>query len=352
MKNSAYKPEFISEQEIDENSFVVDAFSRQVRELFLISHKEHIGGDKEAVFASDAFKDFVLSKKGSVVYVRYPWLDTVVKTLPKEDYLTLKTNRNQDLITANEQVVLRDYSIAVFGLSVGSNVVMTATQAGISNSIVIADFDELDTTNLNRIVAGSHQIGINKAWISARRIYEDNPFADVAVHEDGASDALVEALLGSKTVQCIVDEVDDIAFKISCRRIAMKYGVPVVMITDNGDGVVLHVERYDLGLKTIFGKDPSYFDSLGNSLSRMEAGKMIIDTIVGGAERVDPAMMKSVQRVLSKELVSWSQLGSAALLGGVIATYMIKQIALKVSTEPDIRAYISPRSVIWQTHAQ
>ena len=38
----------------------------------------------------------------------------------------------------------------------------------------------------------------------------------------------------------------------------MKYKIPVIMITDNGDGVVLHVERYDLGHNKIFDKDLNF----------------------------------------------------------------------------------------------
>jgi hypothetical protein len=41
---------------------------------------------------------------------------------------------------------------------------------------------------------------------------------------------------------------------------------------------------------------------------------------------VDPGMLKSVVRVVAKELISWPQLGSAALLGGVTTTIAIKEI--------------------------
>jgi len=50
--------------------------------------------------------------------------------------------------------------------------------------------------------------------------------------------------------------------------------------------------------------------------------------------------MASVKRVLNKELVSWSQLGSAALLGGVVSTVAIKRIVLGETRDLDIREYI------------
>lgn len=356
MPDDQIRPIFLTDTEatdtVSAGATHVDAFERQIKELFFIENHSYIGSDKESTYRTDDFRAFAQRKEGSHVNAYYPWNRHVVKTVGAEDYFRLKTNRNQDLITAREQAALRDYKVAVFGLSVGSNIVRVLSQSGISNSITIADFDELDTTNLNRILAGVHEVGLNKAVIASRRIYEDNPFADVRALSEGITAESLESLLSENKLDCIIDEVDDMAFKVSCRKLAMKYKRPVVMITDNGDGVVLHVERYDLGLGTIFGKNPAYFDAVSaGKLSREAAGRMIMEDIVGGADRVDPAMLRSVQRVLAKELVSWSQLGSAAILGGVIATYMVKQIALERSKAPDIRAYISPASGEWGTHA-
>ena len=62
-------------------------------------------------------------------------------------------------------------------------------------------------------------------------------------------------------------------------------------------------------------------------------------------------MLSSVKRVLAHELVSWSQLGTAALLGGIMVTYAVKQIALGKDNTVDIRAFIGPRTIEWSTHA-
>ena len=71
-----------------------------------------------------------------------------------------------------------------------------------------------------------------------------------------------------------------------------------------------------------------------------EAGDIIIHDIVGGPEKVDPKMLASVERVLKKELVSWSQLGSAALLGGVVTTIAIKRIVSHENTKLFIKEHI------------
>ena len=351
-------PEFFDTKQAEElrannpHIFYVDAFPRQIRELFFIDNTTFIGTDKAAVFASQDFSAYVQSKEDEHVHVYYPWNYHLVKTVTARDYFRLKTNRNQDLITADEQKKLADFRVAVLGMSVGSNIAFILTQAGISRNITLADFDELDTTNLNRIFAGVHQIGLNKTIVAAQHIYEDNPFAEVIALQDGINEENLNSLLSQKKIDCIVEEIDDIPFKIKTRLLAREYRIPVVMITDNGDGVVLHVERYDLGHEKIFGKDTKYFGNAlsGEPLNRQRAGKIIMEDIVCGAARVDPKMLASVQRVFKKELVSWSQLGSAAMLGGVMATYAIKQIVLGSDKESDIRAYIHPAQFSHGSH--
>ena len=349
-------PVFVQPEQLTQyqNSDVVfvDAFERQLKELFFIDNPSHIGSDKAAAYLTEDFATYQSTKERDFLHVYFPWNRHLIKTVPMNDFLRLKTNRNQDLITADEQVRLRNYRVAVFGLSVGSNIALTLAQAGIANTMTLADFDELDTTNLNRILAGIHEIGLNKAVVAARHIYEGNPFANVRAYTDGISADKLETLLAGKEIDCILDEVDDMPFKIHCRQLAMKYRIPVVMVTDNGDGVVLHVERYDLGHSKIFGKDFSYFESKLNApMTKETAGRMIMEDIVGGISFVDPRMLSSVQRVLKHELVSWSQLGSAALLGGVVATIAIKDIVLQRDNTLDIRAHITPLHITRSSHS-
>lgn len=322
----------------------VDAFDRQLKELFFIEHREFIGKPKDETYKTPEFAAYVEEMKDAFVYVHFPWNGHTVKTVEKEKYFSLKTNRNQDLITKEEQETLRSFNVAVLGLSVGSNIAFVLTQAGISNKIVLADFDELDTTNLNRILAGVHQVGLNKCVVAAHRIYEDNPFAEVVTLEDGVSESNLRTLLEAGALDCIVEEIDDMPMKIITRKLAIEFKVPVVMITDNGDGVVLHIERYDLGHDKIFGHDLPYWDKIltGGEITKEIAGKMIIGDIVGGPQFVDPKMMKSVPRVMSKELVSWPQLGSSAILGGVVATAAIKDITIGGNSDKDVRIYVHP----------
>jgi len=325
------------------NSFFVDAFERQLKELFFIDYDNFIGEPKNEVYNSEEFLNYQKNKSDDFVYIYYPWNQTIVKSVKEDDYFKLKTNRNQDLITAEEQKKLYNYKVAVFGMSVGSNIAFVLTQAGISKDIVLADFDELDTTNLNRIWAGVHQVGLNKAVIAARRIYEDNPYANVTLLIKGVTPANLKKLLESGKIDCIVEEIDNVSIKVEIRKLAFKYKKPVLMITDNGDGIVLHVERYDLGYDKMFGKSFDDWDiKISKIKSPIDIGNLIVNEILGGIEKVDSRVLQSVQRVFKKELISWSQLGSAALLGGVVSTYMIKKIALNENNEKYIEKSVFP----------
>jgi len=325
----------------------VDAYSRQIKELFLVENPK-FSANKKIVFSSSKFKNFTKKKDKDFNHIYFPWNNHLVKCVKENDYFKLKTNRNRNLITTPEQKKLYNYKVAIFGMSVGSNIAFVLTQAGISREVVVADFDELDTTNLNRILGGVHQIGLNKSIMAARRIYEDNPYAKVRTLTNGVNEKNLELLLKQKKINCIVEEIDFIPIKIAIRKLAIKYKIPVLMVTDNGDGIVLHIERYDFGYKKIFHKDLKYWqkkllefkDQKGSE--KKIAGGIIMDDIVGGAHMHDPRMLESVKKTLDNELVSWSQLGSAAILGGVYVTYAIKQIVTGKEKRLEVRAHINP----------
>src|SRR3989344_826239 len=210
----------------------VDAFENQTRELFFIQNHEFVGMSKSEAYKTKEFENFLERNSSNHVFIYLPWQNTIIKTVKKDSYLSLITNRNQDLITPKEQQELQNFKVVVLGMSVGSNIAIVLRQAGISNEIALADFDELDTTNLNRILGGIHQIGLNKIKVASRRIYEHNPFAKVRELQDGINKKNLEDLLGKHKFNCIVEEVDSMPIKIETRKLAMKYKVPVMIISE------------------------------------------------------------------------------------------------------------------------
>ena len=72
---SAYKPLFLSEDEVSKlkNSYpqiiIVDAFSRQIKELFFIDNLSYVGKEKKAVYADEVFKRYEVKKQNAYTYV-------------------------------------------------------------------------------------------------------------------------------------------------------------------------------------------------------------------------------------------------------------------------------------------
>ncbi len=342
-----YREDIAFKENVKKYPFVnyVDAFEKQLKELFLLDNLKYLGKDETLIHGSRDFKKYLHFKGKNYNYIYFPWNKTIVKCVEEKDYFRLKTNRNQDLITAKEQQALYNYKVAVFGMSVGSNIAFVLTQAGVSQNIIIADFDELDTTNLNRIWAGVHQVGLNKTVIAARRIYEDNPYAKVTALTEGITINKLHKFLDDRKIDCIVEEIDNMQLKIEIRKLAIKYKVPVLMITDNGDYAVLHIERYDLGYGKIFGENMSYWDNrMKNYKGKGDFADIVINKIVGGPDKVDPRMLLSAKKVIERKLISWPQLGSSALLGGVAVTVAIKEIIRKERELHFTRFYLNPLS--------
>ena len=88
-------------------------------------------------------------------------------------------------------------------------------------------------------------IGSNKAEVTARNVWELDPFAQIEVWDKGVNRETIERFVGSPKLSVMVDEMDDIAMKFNCRFECKKLHIPVVMATDNGDGMILDVERFD-----------------------------------------------------------------------------------------------------------
>ena len=82
--------------------------------------------------------------------------------LSENDFIKIRTNRNQLKITPQEQQLLQQKTIGIIGLSVGQSVALTMVMERMCGKIKLADFDELDLSNLNRLRSGLHNIGVKK----------------------------------------------------------------------------------------------------------------------------------------------------------------------------------------------
>jgi hypothetical protein len=92
------------------------------------------------------------------VWVYYPWSARLVHLLDEDEFVKVRTSRNQYKITPHEYEILKKKKIGVVGLSVGQSVSVTLAMERICGEIRLADFDILELTNLNRIRTGVHNL--------------------------------------------------------------------------------------------------------------------------------------------------------------------------------------------------
>ncbi len=129
------------------------------------------------------------------VWVYYPWSEKLVHILDEKEFVFLRTNRNKYKITGEEETRLSTKRIGVIGLSVGQSVSLTLAMERTFGELRIADFDDLEITNLNRLRTGIHNMGLLKTVLVAREIAEIDPFLKVTCFHEGITDENMERFL-------------------------------------------------------------------------------------------------------------------------------------------------------------
>lgn len=309
--------------------FVDDHIDLAIDELFDIenpSKKDSKSPDEVSEFGKN-LTDGNPNDWGEWVY--YPWLNRVVHFPPVDKLRALRTSRNRNLVTAEEQQKLYDATILIVGMSVGSNIVEALISQGIGSKFLLVDMDIIEPSNLNRIRSPYHHVGLNKVDAISRKVWEVDPYLEIEGYNDGLSEQNLAAMLNSQSINVIVDEMDDLRMKIVLREVAKQNHVPVVMAADDGDDSLVEIERYDIqDLKPFNGRIPDeVIDRIkAGNIPRAELGMMIGRYFVG-PEHIPLRMYESLMEV-GKSLPSWPQLGSAAALSGISIAYVIKKILL------------------------
>lgn len=321
----------------------VDAFESQLQELYSVrnpSCRSEPAIERQAAgnFVARRRKEGALAVQGKWAY--YPWRNLLTHLLAPDEHYEIFTSRNRDLITPEEQGKFRRAVVGIAGLSVGNSVAVAIALEGCEH-FRLADFDELSLSNLNRVRGSVCDLGVNKAIVAARQIYEINPYLEAEVFDAGLKNAgeIREFVDGCDV---LVDEMDDIPAKFQLRRAARELHLPVVSATDNGDGVIVDIERFDFEPeREIFhGRIPAL--DPGKMGDAGFADRMKIVSEIVGPELVTRRAMESFKRV-GKDLYAWPQLGGAAMLSGAVLAYVVRGIVLntglksgKYNFNPDI----------------
>lgn len=282
------------------------------------------------------------------VFVYFPWDRTLVRFPSRENLRALRTSRNRNLITADEQKKLYGATIFVAGLSVGSNIVEALVSMGIGGRFVVADMDIIEPSNLNRIRAPYHDVGVHKADAIAMRMSQIDPYLEFELYRDGVDEASLLEILGKHRPDIIIDEMDQVQLKIKMRREAQKRGIAVLSAADDGDSALLDIERYDLepNYTPYHGLIPA--DVLGYLETATGIPRQALGVLIGkyfvGSKNIPLRMFKSLAEV-SKSLPSWPQLGGAATQAGVAIAYASRRIMLGQSLKAG-RYIIGPDQVL------
>ncbi len=277
------------------------------------------------------------------IWVWYPWLGKMVHLLAKEEFIELRTSRNQHKITALEQHNLMQKRIGIIGLSVGHAVALSLATERVCGFLRLADFDTIDLSNLNRIRTGVVNLGLNKCIVTAREIAEIDPFIEVECFTEGLNDANLNPFLSDGgNLDLLIDECDGLDIKIKSRIAARKLGIPVMMETS--DRGMLDVERYDLepNRPILHGMAEQLNPDTLNNLTTEQKIPIVLKLTdaLRGSLRGRVSLIE-----IGQSIGTWPQLASAVALGGAVVTDTARRLLLGQYHESG-RYYVDIESIV------
>jgi hypothetical protein len=207
---------------------------------------------------------------------------------------------------------------------VGHAIAYTLAAEGLCGQLRLADFDELELSNLNRVPATVFDQGLNKATVAARRIAELDPYIAVRVIKCAITPGSVDEFLHGLDI--LVDECDSLDAKVLVRESARARRIPVLMATS--DRGLLDVERFDLERSR-----PIFHGLLGEVDTAKLAGLSSRDKLphvlrILDAGRLSPRMAASLVE-LDHTLTTWPQLAGDVALGAAAVAEAVRRIGLR-----------------------
>jgi hypothetical protein len=331
-----YKPTILNSENATENELllelqntpgirIIDTYSEQVKDLVRLRNASRAFTAEELHAMAE---EYIQQHPGHSNWIYYPWNNCIVRLLREEEFIEVRTNRNKNKITAEEQEILRHKVAGVIGLSVGHAIALTMVTERVCGAIRLADFDTLDLSNLNRIRTGVHNLGTPKVVIAAREIAETDPYIHVEIFPEGITEKNLDAFFVSnnRKLDILVEVCDGLEVKISSRLRAKELGIPVVM--DTNDRGMLDVERFDLEpdrplLHGIVGENVD-LKTIKN-LTTEEKIPFVLKIV--GEDKMSARFRAALDEV-KKTLVSWPQLASSVVLGAALCTDTCRRILL------------------------
>ncbi len=304
----------------------VDNLKTITADLFNVMHPNILQPYSESGLAiRDNFMDTY--QRDDIEYgkwVFFPWLDQLVHYPSKEHHQLLRTARNRELVTSEEQARLLEANIGVFGLSVGSRVCESLVISGIGGTYVLGDTDSISSTNLNRISGSVADLDETKISKVAKNVSLTDPYVEQIHFPEGFTDGFSS----NQRLSIIVDEVDDLKSKVGMRIFARENGIALIMATDIGDSSIIDIERYDQGYEEPFHgkiKEKDLERISSGDFTDVEKRKYLAKLI--GLSNVSARLISS----MTEQEVTLSgipQLANTAVIGGGLVAIASREILL------------------------
>jgi molybdopterin/thiamine biosynthesis adenylyltransferase len=168
--------------------------------------------------------------------------------------------RNVDILSAPEQLRLAESRVAVVGAGgLGGQVVLLLARVGVG-TLVVADCDLFDETNLNRqALCLEGTLGEPKARAAAQAVAAINPGIRVISHQLKLTADVIDGVLAGSDV--VVDGLDNAPDRLLLQAAAERLGIPMVHGALAGfEGRVMTVFPGDAGVKQLYGEAASGAD--------------------------------------------------------------------------------------------
>lgn len=334
------------EQLVDSQSqiCILDEIESQLQELIKLRYpKIKFTSDELKNKISEYLNNQPIEEYG--VWVYYPWKNTLVHLLDEAEFVEVRTNRNQYKITPEEEITLGTKKIGIIGLSVGKAIAMTIALERICGELVLADFDVIELSNLNRIQTGVHHFNVKKTVVVAREIAEIDPYLKVTCYHDGLTDEnITDFFTKDGKLDICIEVCDGLTTKIEARQKAKALKIPVVMTTS--DRGMTDIERFDKeNNRAIFhGLINDINIEKINDLHTNKEKAPIVEAIIGKETMSDELKISMVE--ISRTITTWPQLGSCVVMGGAIVCNVCRRLLLNKSMSSG-RFFIDLEKIIY-----
>lgn len=331
MKDKLEKPMiFFSDRDLPKNISINNYFDEAIKELFFIDNPTV---EKETPGVNEKLNIYIKNVEIKPVWIYYPWKNIIIKSVPEDIYFKLRTARNKNIISEEEQKKYRESTLGIIGMSIGSDTLSSIVYTGGSQNIKIADFDTIEITNLNRMYANLIDVGKNKAIIAAKRSWEIDPFIKLDTWTEMVDENNIDKfILDNPKLNILVDAMDTLDIKILSRIICRENKIPVIMATSNGDSVIIDIERFDLDqkLQLFHGLVGEINKDDVKSLSARQNYKnwLKLATKIVGPEYLTERMQESISSI-GKELAGVPQLATTVNVAGSAISYVIRRVLNK-----------------------